>query len=249
MSYRSASPRSHQIDVIDAVGRAYRAVFDNIQLVGEMALLPYLIVLGIELLTLLIPSAVFFGGFFLAMAGAISFLVFGTVFVVRWYRFLLLGESVAGGLIPPGWTDFLIASIKFGILVFAAWLIVFGVGMLPPRFLTLPLSMAGGVAPMLLSLRFVLIFPAAAIKESIPLRTAWDWIEDNFWRLFASVLACYLPFLVVHVVIGTIASAFPTLFAIVFEALNLAVSFVAVAVTAALLAQLYRDIAGTDRRV
>src|ERR1700683_2133372 len=47
MSYPSAAPRSHQIDVVDQVGRAYRVVLDNLQLVGEMALLPYLIVLGI----------------------------------------------------------------------------------------------------------------------------------------------------------------------------------------------------------
>ena len=44
MSYPSAPRRTHQIDVVDQVGRAYRAVFDRLQLVVEMALLPFLIV-------------------------------------------------------------------------------------------------------------------------------------------------------------------------------------------------------------
>ena len=58
MSYPSTAPRSYQIDVIDQVSRAYRVVFDNLQLVAEIALLPFLIVFGIELVALLIPVEV-----------------------------------------------------------------------------------------------------------------------------------------------------------------------------------------------
>jgi len=88
MSYPSAAPRFHQIDVVDQVGRAYRIVFDNLQLVGELALLPYLIVLGIELVAVLIPGAGFYGRMLAGLIHAVAFLIFGSVFIVRWHSCL-----------------------------------------------------------------------------------------------------------------------------------------------------------------
>jgi hypothetical protein len=61
MSYPSAPPRAYQIDVVDQVGRAYRAVFSRMQLVVEMALLPYLIMLATVLVALLMPGGIFGG--------------------------------------------------------------------------------------------------------------------------------------------------------------------------------------------
>ncbi|HZK90001.1 MAG TPA: hypothetical protein VFC56_07650 [Stellaceae bacterium] len=244
MSYPSAAPRFHQIDVVDQVGRAYRIVFDNLQLVGELALLPYLIVLGIELVAVLIPGAGFYGRMLAGLIHAVAFLIFGSVFIVRWHRFVLLGESVGGGLIPPGWTDFLLAGVKLAALIFAGWVVLFLIAALPPQILTATLAVVGGFALMLLSLRVSLIFPAAAIERPIGLRTAWDWVQGNFLRLFACALACYLPFIVVQMLVAKIAEIFPSLIWIVFEAIHLAVFFVAAAVAAALLSHLYRDLAG-----
>jgi hypothetical protein len=87
MSYPSPPPGSYQIDVVDQVGRAYRAVLDNAQLILEMALLPFLIVLGIELLAWLVPGGGMNGGRAAGMVRAAGFLVFGPEFVVRWHRF------------------------------------------------------------------------------------------------------------------------------------------------------------------
>jgi hypothetical protein len=244
MSFPSTAPRSHQIDVIDQVSRAYRIVFDNLQLVGEIALLPYLIVFGIELLALFIPGFGVYGRMLSALIHAIAFLVFGSVFIVRWHRFVLLGESISGGLVPPGWTDFVIVGIKLGALVFVGWVILMLVATLPPQALTAPLAAIGGFALALFSLRVSLIFPAAAIERPAGLRVAWGWIDGNFWRLFACALACYVPFIVVQVVIGAIAAIFPSITWIVFEAAHLAVAFVGAAVGAALLSYLYRDITG-----
>src|SRR6202023_3289638 len=103
---------------------------------------------------------------------------------VRWHRFVLLGESVGTGLIPPGWGDFLIAGIKLAAIVFAGWVVLVVVALLPPQFLTAPLAAIGGITLALLSLRVSLIFPAAAIERPVGLRTASDWIDGNFWRLF-----------------------------------------------------------------
>jgi hypothetical protein len=244
MSYGTAAPRSHQIDVIEQVGRAYRVVLNNVQLVIEMALLPYLIVFGIELVALLIPGTGLFGRLLAGLVHAIGFLVFGSVFMVRWHRFVLLGEAVGTGLIPPGWAPFVLTGIKLGVLIFAGWIVIVVVAAMPPHALTGLLAVAGGFALALAALRVSLVFPAAAIERVAGLRTAWDWITGNFWRLFACALACYLPFVVAQAIIGAISAVFPSLIGIVFEALHLAVSFLGAAIIATLLSHLYRDIVG-----
>ena len=246
MSYPSSPRRAYQIDVVDQVGRAYRAVFDRVQLVAEMALLPYLTVLASTLVALLMPGGVF-GALLSALVHALGFLLFGAVFLVRWHRFVLLGESVSGELIPPGWVEFVIAGVKLGGLVFLGWLLMVLVAALPPQLVTAPLSVVGGIALTLAALRASLIFPAAAIGQPIGLRAAWDWISGNFWRLFASALAAYFPFAVVQMMISGMSQIFPALTAIVFEALRLAVAFGGAAVVAALLSHLYQDLT-TDPR-
>lgn len=242
MSYPSAPRRFYQIDVVDQVGRAYRTVFDHVQLVVEMALLPYLIVLAVELISLFFAHSGLIGRIAGGLVHAVALLLFGAVFVVRWHRFVLLGETVGGEVLPPGWREFVVVGIKVGVVVFAGWVVLIGLALLPPFFITVPLTAAGGVALTLAVLRVSLIFPAAAIGQPAGLRTAWDWLEGNFWRLFASAFACYLPFVVLQMLIGTLASALPSLTWIVFEALRLAVSFAGAAVVAALLSHLYRDI-------
>jgi len=245
MSYPSASPRASQIDVIDQVGRAYRLVFDRMQLVAEMALLPYLIVLGTQLVALLMPGGVI-GSILAALIHGIAFIVFASVFYVRWHRFVLLGESASDVFIPPGWMEFLIAEIKVvGILV-VGWLVLVMLASVPPIFLTVVLSTVGGIALALAAVRVSLIFPAAAIGEPIGLRTAWDQVEGNFWRLFACVLAAYFPFAIAELIVGAIGALFPSLLWIVFEALALALTFAGMAVIATLLSQLYRDIGANN---
>jgi hypothetical protein len=241
MSYSSAPRRAYQIDVIDQVGQAYRTVFNQVQLVAEMALLPYLIVLGVELVALLMPGG-FVGGTLAVLIHGIAFFVFGSVFMVRWHRFVLLGESVGDAFVPPGWTDFLIAEVKVGAVLLGGWFILVVLAQLLPYLLTVPLVGVGGVALAFMALRVSLIFPAAAIGQPVGLRTAWDWVEGNFWRLFACVLAAYFPFAVAEMIVAAVGSLFPSLLWIVFEALRLALTFAGIAVIAALLSQLYRDI-------
>jgi hypothetical protein len=242
MSYPSAPSRVYQIDVFDQVGRAYGAVTGNTQLVGEMALLPYLIVLGIKLVALLVSGDEMFTRALAGLIEAVGVLLFGTVFIVRWHRFILRGEAVGAGLIPPGWTPFLLAGVKLGIAVFAGWIILIIVGALPPHFLTTPLVMIGGLALSLAALRVSLIFPAAAIERPISLQTAWDWLAGNFWRLFLCALACTIPFAIVEIAIAWLEGMFPSLTWIVFAAAQLAVSFINAAIMAALLSHVYRDI-------
>jgi hypothetical protein len=249
MSHPSPPPGSYQIDVVDQVGRAYRAVLDNAQLMVEMALLPFLIVLGVELLAWLLPGGGMIGTLAAGLVRALGFLVFGTVFVVRWHRFVLLGESVADGLIPPGWTPYFIAGLKVGGLVFLCWIGLLLIAWLPPQAVTIPLALCGGVALGFVAMRVSLIFPAAAIEQPVDLRTAWGWIQGNYWRLFACVVACSLPVMVVQMIIGRIGRMMLWLTWGIFEALSLAVSFVGAALIAALLSHLYLAIVGGVRQM
>jgi hypothetical protein len=240
MSY-SPLPGGYQIDVVEQSGRAYRTVLDNVRLVGEMALLPLLIVLAAELVGLFLPGGGFVGWSLTAIVELAAFLVFGTLFVVRWHRFILLGESVGSRLIPPGWTPFFVAGAKLGAMVFAGWVVLAVVAILPPHLLTIPLSAAGGIALTLFSMRVSLIFPAAAIERPVRLATAWGWVAGNFWRLFVCLIVCYLPFVIAQFFINAVATMLPALLWIIFEALRLVVSFAGIAVVAALLSHLYRE--------
>jgi len=249
MSYPSAPRGVYQIDVVNQVGSAYRTVFGRLQLVGELALLPYLIVLAAEFVAFLLPDRGTIAAVLAALIRAVGFLLFGTVFIVRWHRYVLLDESVSVGLIPPGWKHFVIAGIKLTVIVFVGWLALAMLALLPPRFVTIPLSAIGGVALTLLALRVSLIFPAAAIERPIGLQTAWEWIEGNFWRLFACAFACYLPFAALQILVGVLQTRSTALTSIVFDALRLAISFAASAVIGALLSHIYRDIAPDIRRI
>ena len=242
MSELSAPPHVYRIDIVDQVGRAYRTVFDHIQLVVEMALLPYLIVLAVELVSLLFTHGGTVGRIAAALIHAAGLLLFGAVFIVRWHRFVLLGETVGGELLPPGWREFVIAGVKVGLAVIAGWVVLVGIALLPPAFITVPLTAAGGVALTLGALRVSLIFPAAAIGQPVTLRAAWEWVAGNFWRLFASAFACYFPFVVLQMLVSMLASAFPSLTWVVFEAVRLGISFAGAAIVAALLSHLYRDL-------
>jgi hypothetical protein len=90
-------------------------------------------------------------------------------------------------------------------------------------------------------MRVSLIFPAAAIDRPVGLATAWGWVTGNFWRLFVCLIVCYLPFVIAQFFINAVATMFPALFWIIFEALRLVVSFAGIAVVAALLSHLYRE--------
>jgi hypothetical protein len=243
MSYSSSVPSGNQINIVDQVTRAYWIVFERSQLVLEMALLPFVIVLAAELIALLLPQGGFFGLLLAALVHTLGFLIFGSVFVVRWHRYVLLGESVSGDFLPPGWGAFVVAGLKVAGLFLLGWIALVVLAMLPPHALTFPLSMIGSVALGLVVLRLSLVFPAAAIERPVALRTAWDWMAGNYWRLFACAICCYLPFVILEIIISLIGTAFPSLMWIVFEALRLAVSFVGAAVLAAMLSHVYLAIA------
>jgi hypothetical protein len=245
MSY-AALPSQQKIDIAASVRAAYTIVIDNARLAVDLAWLPFAILIGAEIVAWLVGGGGWFGMILALLVQAGGFAVFGTVFIVRWHRFILLGETTPESLFPPGWGTFFLTAVKIGLLAFVGVLVLVLIAAVPPHFLTVLIAIAGYIALAFAAARLSLVFPAAAIERPISLRQAWDLMAGNYWRLFACLLACYLPFGVVHYIVNEIGGGAPSILWIVFQAIGLAVSFAGVAVVASLMSDVYRGFYPTD---
>jgi hypothetical protein len=239
MSY-AASPSGQQIDIAASVRAAYATVMDNARLAVDLAWLPFAIIVGAELLAWLVGGGGGFGKILALLIHAAGFAVFGTVFIVRWHRFVLRGETLPETLFPPGWGTFFLTTLKVVLAICVGAFILGMIAALPPHFLTGLIAVVGAIALAFASSRVSLVFPAAAIERPLSLREAWDVMAGNYWRLFACLIGCYLPFGIVRYIVTKIAEDAPSVFWIVLEAIGLAVSFAGVAVVASLLSDVYR---------
>jgi hypothetical protein len=243
MSYALTPPAGGKIDIIAEVQTAFSTVWENIRLALDLAWLPFALLVGTEIVALLLGGAGMFGMMLAALVRGLGFVVFGTIFIVRWHRFVLLGETATGDLFPPGWGPFFIAAIKITLGVIVGMVILMLIAAVPPHFLTGLIAAIGGIALAVGSSRLSLVFPAAAIERPIALRDAWDLAAGNFWRLLACLILCYLPFAILHYLLRGSGGASGAIVWLVFQIIGLAVSFAGVAVVASLLSGLYRRLA------
>jgi hypothetical protein len=240
MSYGGTPPAGGKIDVGVAVSRAYSEVWQNAGLAVELAWLPLAILAGAEIIAALLGSAGWFGMALGVLVRAVAIAVFSTIFIVRWYRFMLLGETASAELFPPGWTPFIVVAIKLAAVFVVGAIVLGGIVALPPHFLTMPLAMIGGIVLAFALARLWLVFPAAAIERPIELRAAWDLAAGNYWRLVGGLVLCYLPFVFVKAMLGGSA----TFVGLVFQIIGFAVMFAGGAVIASFLSGVYRQLAG-----
>jgi hypothetical protein len=249
----AASPSDGQkIDIGASVRAAYSVVIENARLAVDLAWLPFAIVVAAELVALVIGGGGFIGRALSGLVYGLGFLLFGTIFIVRWHRFILLGERGGAGLFPPGWSLFFLAGLKVALIVLVGIIILALLAAVPPHFLTGLVAVVGGIVLAFGATRVSLIFPAAAIERPIGLREAWDLLAGNYWRLFACLLLCYLPFGIVHYILGEIGLGLPWVMWFVLQVVGLAVSFAGAAVVASLLSDVYRGfrpvVTQTERR-
>ena len=244
MSYALPPPAGGPIDILAAVKTAFSLVFENVRLALDLAWLPFALLVVAEIVALLLGATGRFGMMLAGLVRSFGFLVFGTIFIVRWHRFVLIGETASDGLFPPGWGLFFIAAIKVTLGVIVGMVLLMLIGMVPPHLLTGLIAVIGSIALAVASSRLALVFPAAAIERPIALRTAWELAAGNFWRLFACLVLCYLPFAVLHYLLRESGGASGAIVWLVFQIIGLAVSFAGVAVVASLLSGLYRQLAG-----
>ena len=238
----TASPPEQKIDIAASVRAAYTIVIDNARLAINLALVPFAILVGAEFLAWLVGGGGWFGVMLAVLIQVGGFAVFGTAFIVRWHRFILLGETVPESLFPPGWGIFFLTAVKVGLAVVVAGVVLVAIVGMMPSFLAFLLAVIGYLAIALAWSRVSLVFPAAAIERPIALREAWEVMAGNYWRLFACILGCYVPFGILRYIAERIGEASPSIIWFVFEVIGLAVSFAGVAVVASLLSDVYRGI-------
>src|SRR5579883_3154934 len=227
-----ASPAArYRLDIGAAVAGAYRTLADNARLAGDLAWLPFAVVLAAEIVAGVAGGGGIFGRALAGLVHAIGYLVFGTVFIVRWYRFLLLGERAAGALFTPSWRAFFVVTLKLALALFAGWLVL---------GLIAPLLVIGALALVIAAVRVSLVFPAAAVDAPLSFRAAWDLLASNYWRLFAAVVLCYLPFAIGRFILARIGGSAFFVIWLLFEAAGLAVAFAGIAVVTALVSETYR---------
>jgi hypothetical protein len=240
MSISTSPAPGYRLDIAAVVAGAYRTVIDNARLAADLAWLPFAVVLVAEVAAGAVGGGGIFSRLLAGLAHAIGYLVFGTVFIVRWYRFLLLGERAAGALFTPSWRAFFVVTLKLALALFAGWLVLGLIAALPPHFLTAPLFVIGALALVIAAVRVSLVFPAAAVDAPLSFRAAWDLLASNYWRLFAAVVLCYLPFAIGRFILARIGGSAFFVIWLLFEAAGLAVAFAGIAVVTALVSETYR---------
>src|SRR5687767_6101073 len=102
MSYAAMPPAGGKIDIMAAVQTAFSTVWENLRLALDLAWLPFVLLVVVEIVALMLGQAGMFGMMLAVLVRGLGFVVFGTIFIVRWHRFILLGETAAGDLFPPG---------------------------------------------------------------------------------------------------------------------------------------------------
>lgn len=248
MSYAAMPPAGGRIDIMAEVQTAFSTVWNNFRLALDLAWLPFVLLVIAEIVALVLGAAGMFGMMLAVLVRGLGFVVFATIFIVRWHRFVLLGETVGGDLFPPGWGPFFIAAIKITLGVIVGMVALMLIAMVPPHFLTGLIAAIGCIALAIAASRLSLVFPAAAIERPIALRDAWDLAAGNFWRLFLCLILCYLPFAILHYLLLGSGSASGAIVWLMFQIIGSAVSFAGVAVVASLLSGLYRQLAGQPAR-
>jgi hypothetical protein len=165
-------PIGGKIDIGASVRAAYSTVLENLRLAVDLAWLPFALLVVAEIVALVLGGGGRFGMMLAVLVRGLGFAVFGMIFIVRWHRFVLLGETIGGDLFPPGWGPFFIVAVKIGLGVLLGVVILMLVAALPPHFITGLIAVIGSLALAIGSARLSLAFPAAAIERPITLRAA-----------------------------------------------------------------------------
>jgi hypothetical protein len=255
--------QQYRLDFAAAVVRAYRVTFANWRRVIQFAWLPLVLELAIfggilagrdPALELIDPR-----GDFDALEIACSLLVqllavlvFLMIFLARWYVFLLLGDRTPP-MFPRRRSLFVHAALKVGAVSFIGATFL---SALPDFTYELPIPLhireflyalisILGIVLLAFAIELSLIFPAAAIGQSLGLREAWALLLGNHWRLFFAVVIATLFFIILVVVCDFAKVILPSTVAYyMLLIIDQAMLFVLAAAIAALLCEVYRSVGG-----
>src|SRR6266545_6585067 len=138
----AGSPSGQKIDIAPSVRFAYTVVIENARLAVRLAWLPFAILVGMELIAWMLSGGRF-GEILASLLRLAGFAVFGTVFIVRWHRFILLEETASDRLFPPGWGTFFLALLKLGLLFLLGFIVLIVIAAVAPHSLTQVILVVG----------------------------------------------------------------------------------------------------------
>jgi hypothetical protein len=178
-----------KLNWVDLAVNAYATTLANIPLILRLGWAPFgCAVIATALLAVLNESAAYF-------FGAFGFVTAFAIFSVPFYRYLLLDER------PPsapyyfqfGPREKWMMGVSFGYFFTLNVMSVFRV-ILSELFWG-PLGILIALAMVFYALRFILIFPTAALDRPINLRGAYQQTETEFLPMFGAVVLIQISFL------------------------------------------------------
>ena len=167
----AASLLPPKIDVTASVRFAYAAVINNARLAIALAWLPFAILAVVQIVDSMLDDDRWFVRIPVVLVDAAVW----AIFLVRWHRFILLKETTAKSLFPPGWAAYVWTGVKLWLLLSFGLLVGFALFLFME--IIAPVSSTGAIAiGGMISLVFVLAliwarislaFPAAAVGRPI----------------------------------------------------------------------------------
>jgi hypothetical protein len=232
----------YRIEVVWLAREAIRNVLDHWRLALALGWAPFALVFAAELVAAVLGGRTVVGAVLVALVRGLGMIAFGSIFVVRWHRYVLLNERMPGELFSPAWRLLVTAAVKLALLMLAGMLVIALILGVAPVLIAAPLAVAGFVALVAAGARFGLVFPAAAVERPLGFRAAWDLLPGNGLRLFGCILLCYLPFAILRFLVDQVSLVSPSLIAIVLAGLSAAITLAGMAAVATVLSDVYRNI-------
>jgi hypothetical protein len=241
-----------KISIGSIFGEAYGLTFGNLGLFARVAIVPFLLILAMNLAVLLFASPKPAG--WIGIAQNILTIIIEVPLLTSWHRFALLPRNQS---LPTLGFAFTLREIRF-----FGYLLLMSMSFTVPLFVIGAAGQGAGLAAGLLFLvlaigvlllwaRVGLVFPASAVGDPVRLADSWRITEGNGWRIFWLMVLISLPFagatLLIAMVFGTIA--FMTKDMSIYPLMSIPMVFLAVlsaGIYASTLSVVYRELAGYD---
>lgn len=232
---------AYKIEMVWLAREAIRTFLEQWRIALALGWAPFALMFAVEFAATALGGRTVTGAVLVALARGVGMIAFGSIFIVRWHRFVLLDETAPGAFFSPAWRLFVTAAVKLALVVLGGILVVALILGVVPMVLAGPLAAAALVAMMAAGLRVGLVFPAAALEQPLAFRASWDLLAGNGLRLFACALLCGLPFAILRSLVDQAGTASPSLW-IVLQGLSAAITLAGMAVVATVLSDVYRNI-------
>ena len=242
----------NQISIIDIVIESFvRAVFNYRVAFKVAAVWLAIIALSFAVAGYLVWQPL---GFRTDVAIVLSFLplplmiIGGCAIIVQWHRFILLEElpkSPLGAPVNRYVLRYFLVCLLFGLATIIPFMLISAVvyAVLGSVISLLNAVIAYALAAMLMyiSVRFILIFPAAAVgRPDMTFRQSWEATRAQSWQMFLALVFLSIPFFIISLMLGYVAGWFGGATQVTLTLLNHLLNFVHSLVTVTFASLLFK---------